>query len=375
MASKRAAELSRTQPGGSRAVSPATGRSETSSTLSQLTTRWTMSDSSSTPDSKASSPQDTPRAQIDFQFLNFSHPSDAKASNARKAVRSHVTKQQHQKEQKLQQERRTKSFQGVGSESDQRPPPRRPHAETFPPNRPTVIDLPVQSSAGGSSASSPDAVSASPSDSPSASPTHQPQRRIDPAELYPEAWHPYIPRIMDSYLSNMALEVHDLEPAEVRELLRARFFPFITTDAAPYHAVMLVATSHYGRSRGAQAHMIDPLQLRGMAIREINRALEDSVRATSDHLIAAVAHLAYFEALCGNRDAFNTHMTGLLRIVSMRGGLPMLGLNGLLERLLLWIDANATHLLGTRLYFDKSAFPTTAVHPRPNARRFAGEVV
>ncbi|KAK5711494.1 hypothetical protein LTR17_018369 [Elasticomyces elasticus] len=354
MENKHAAELLRNQRADSRAVSPATGRSDTSA------------------DSKALPPQDTLRVQTDFPFLNFSHPLDAKASNARKTVRSHVTKQQHQKAQKLQQVRRTKSLQGVASESDQRPP-RRPHAETVLPNPTTVIDLPIHNSAGGSSVSSPDRASASPSNAPAPSPTYQPQQRVNPAELYPEAWHPYIPRIIDSYLSNVALEAHNLDAADIRELLRARFLSFITTDAAPYYAVMLVATSHYERSRGAKAHVIDPLQLRGMAIREINCALRDSVRATSDHLIAAVAHLACFEALCGNRNAFNTHMTGLLRIVSMRGGLPTLGLNGLLERLLLWIDANATHLLGTRLYFDKAAFPTTAVHPRPNARRFAGE--
>ncbi|KAK3614255.1 hypothetical protein LTR56_027373 [Elasticomyces elasticus] len=93
MANKRAGELSKNQPGGSRAVSPATG-SDTSITLSQLTTRWTMFEPpSSKPNSKASSPQDTPRAQIDFPTLNFSHSSDAKTFNARKAVQSHVTKQ------------------------------------------------------------------------------------------------------------------------------------------------------------------------------------------------------------------------------------------------------------------------------------------
>ncbi|TKA55294.1 hypothetical protein B0A55_12882 [Friedmanniomyces simplex] len=359
MANKRAAELSRNQPGGgSRAVSPATSRSEPSSS------------------GKASSPQEAPRSQIDFQFLNFSHPSDAKASNARKAVRSHVTKQQHQKEQKLQQERRAKSFQGVSSDPEQRPPPRRQHAGTFPPERPTTIDLPIlpiQRNAGGSLASSPEALSASSSGSPAASPIHPPERRIDPSELYPEAWHLSIPRIMDAYLSNMAVEVPDLDAAEVQDLLRARFFPFVITDAAPFHAVLLVATTHYRRSRGAPAHAIDPLQLRGMAIREINRALEDPVRATSDQLIAAVAHMACYEALCGDRDIFNTHMTGLLRLVSMRGGLPTLGLEGLLERILLWIDANATHIVGTHLYFDRVAFPTlSAVHPRPDPRRFAG---
>ncbi|KAK0900558.1 hypothetical protein LTR02_009102 [Friedmanniomyces endolithicus] len=170
----------------------------------------------------------------------------------------------------------------------------------------------------------------------------------------------------------MAVEVPDLDAVEVRDLLQTRFFPFAVTDAAPFHAVMLVAT-HYRRSRGTHAHAIDPLQLRGMAIREINQALEDPVRATSDQLIAGVAHMACYEALCGDPDGFNTHMTGLLRLVSMRGGLPALGLDGLLERILLWIDANATHIVGTHLYFNRVAFPTlSAVHPRPDPRRFAG---
>ncbi|KAK0882159.1 hypothetical protein LTR87_004114 [Friedmanniomyces endolithicus] len=376
MANKRAAELSRNQPAGSRAATPVTGRTEPSSTR------------------QAPPPQEAPRSQIDFQFLNFSHPSDAKASNARKAVRSHVTKQQHQKEQKLQQERRAKSLQGTSSEPGQRLPLRRAHAGSFPPERPASIDLPIlpiQRSAGGSLASSPGALSASSSGSPAASPTRPLERRIDPSELYPEAWHSYIPRIMvcpaadfhsrtrtddqaqDAYQSNMAVEVPDLDAVEVRDLLRTRFFPFVVTDAASFHAVLLVATTHYRRQRGAHVHAIDPLQLRGMAIREINQALEDPVRATSDQLIAAVAHMACFEALCGDRDGFNTHMMGLLPLVSMRGGLSALGLDGLLERILLWIDANATHIVGTRLYFTRATVPTIfAVHPRPDPGRFAG---
>lgn len=144
------------------------------------------------------------------------------------------------------------------------------------------------------------------------------------------------------------------------------------TDPAPMHAVMLMAASHYNRVRGSRTYTINLLQLRGMAISEINAALEDSGRATSDQLIAAVAKMACYECLFGDQNIFNTHMTGLMRMVSLRGGLPALGLDGLLERILLWIDSNATHILGRQIYFDKAAFPTTAVHPRPDPRRFAG---
>ena len=173
-------------------------------------------------------------------------------------------------------------------------------------------------------------------------------------------------------MSNLAVDVPDIHSATAQSLLRTQFFPVVMTDAAPLHAVMLLAASHYGRVRGARSHTIDLLQLRGMAIREINAALEDSRRATSDQLITAVAEMASYEALFGDHDIFNTHMTGLMRLVTLRGGLPQLGLNGLLERVLLWIDSNATYIVGRHVYFDKAAFPTNAVHPRPNPQRFTG---
>ena len=133
-----------------------------------------------------------------------------------------------------------------------------------------------------------------------------------------------------------------------------------------------MAASHYGNVHGSRSHTVDLLQLRGMAIREINRALEDTQRGTSDQLIAAVAKMASYEALFGDQQIFNTHMTGLLRMVSLRGGLPALGLGGLLERILLWIDSNAAHITGSHIYFDRAAFPSSARHPQPDPHRFSG---
>jgi hypothetical protein len=167
----------------------------------------------------------------------------------------------------------------------------------------------------------------------------------------------------------MAVDIPDLDAAMTMGLLRARFFPFIMTDPASLHTTMLMAAMHYSRIRGSRSHAIDLLQLKGMAIREINRGLGDPRRATS------VAQMASFEALYGGRDIFNTHMTGLLRMVSLRGGLPALGLDGLLQRILLWIDSNATYALGTNVYFDRAAFATTAVHPRPDPTRFGSRIV
>lgn len=171
----------------------------------------------------------------------------------------------------------------------------------------------------------------------------------------------------------MQVDVPDMDGSDPRGTLRTRYFPFCLTDAAPLHAVMLLSTSQYGHVRGSQSHPIDILQLRGMAISEINTALmEEGPRATSDQLVAAVANMAAYEALFGDRRIFNTHMTGLLRMVSLRGGLPALGLDGLLERIVLWIDANASHITSLHPYFDRQAFPSRAQHPRPDPQRFAG---
>lgn len=170
----------------------------------------------------------------------------------------------------------------------------------------------------------------------------------------------------------MGLDIPGLDEPTVTAILRRRLFPLIMTDAATLHAVLLLAASRYGRRHGPRSHAIDILQLRGMAIREINQALTVPARGTSDQIIMAVAEMATYEALFGSHEIFNTHMTGLTRMVTLRGGLPALGLDGLIERILLWIDVNVAHVNRSRLYFDRVAFPTRETHPRPDPRRFAG---
>jgi len=150
------------------------------------------------PGSKASSPSETPtKAQIDFQFLNFTHPSDAKASGTRKAVRSHVTKQQHQKEHAAAAARRAKTFPRADNEMDEAMIPSR---SATPSTRPMTLELPRRDSPAimrisSTTASSPSAV---PSGSVSPAPL---QGSLDVNDVYPQEWHPYLPRIMVSLSS------------------------------------------------------------------------------------------------------------------------------------------------------------------------------
>lgn len=142
--------------------------------------------------SKPSSPSEQQKSQIDFQFLNFSHPSDAKASRARRTVRSHVTRQQHAREQ----QHRAQSYHGQASEPAQVPESSRRHAVTMPSQRPTTLELPESSRMNFPLALS--LEDSSPSPSPLVSPSYSPGDRVDAADVYPEAWLPHIPRVLVS---------------------------------------------------------------------------------------------------------------------------------------------------------------------------------
>ena len=144
--------------------------------------------------SKASSPTETPKSQIDFQFLNFSHPSDAKGSRARRTVRSHVTRQQHQREHAAAAARRAKTFPQTDAEPDEASSSTA-HSSSIATERPTTLELPRRPHL---AASSTETSASSPSPSPTESPVYRPHRRIDPSDVYPEEWHPYLPHIMVS---------------------------------------------------------------------------------------------------------------------------------------------------------------------------------
>jgi len=141
--------------------------------------------------SKASSPTEQ-KNQTDYQFLNFSHPSEAKDSRARKTARSHVTKQQHQREHAAAAARRAKSFPQPEDQGDpEMAPISRGHAATFPSNRPTLKSPASSRQVTGS----PEAASQSPSTS--NSPTEQ---RSDYLHHYPRQWHPYLDIVIVSTL-------------------------------------------------------------------------------------------------------------------------------------------------------------------------------
>lgn len=149
--------------------------------------------------------------------------------------------------------------------------------------------------------------------------------------------------------------------------LKAHILSFIASDAASFCAGFLFCTAFYSAVYGGHSHNINILELKGMTISAINEALPDAARGLSDQVIFAVAEMAAYEAFFGDVSVSATHLNGLTRMVRLRGGLSSLGVNGILERMLLSLDANVAYFTRTSHRFDDSFSPSMP-HPPPNLR-------
>ncbi|KAM4067205.1 fungal specific transcription factor [Hirsutella rhossiliensis] len=222
--------------------------------------------------------------------------------------------------------------------------------------------------------------------------------RVDPFHAHPGPWRPFIPALTDHYIVHMAVDIAELDEPGHAGLLRTRWFPMVLSDPSTFAVVLLLSAANYvttvSTARGGEpppmatiASIDDdfrgPMQpcpsrrhllhLKQAAIGAINIALSDPGRHLSDEIIGAVAKMASFEAMHGDLTSYHTHMEGLRMMIRMRGGLSCLGLGGLLRRMIVWIDLNASFLLGTNRYFPSQTFAgVSAPEPpdEPNPARF-----
>lgn len=122
---------------------------------------------------------------IDFRFLNFSHPKDAKNATTRRNVRSHVTGVQHARQRQAAAEQAKRSQ----SSSSSRVPPSPNLAGPSSSYQGSYAGSPALSE---TETSSPDEASPISPAATSGSPPNSPLPRLNPLEVYPEEWHPYL---------------------------------------------------------------------------------------------------------------------------------------------------------------------------------------
>jgi hypothetical protein len=151
-------------------------------------------------------------------------------------------------------------------------------------------------------------------------------------------------------------------------LLRTVWFPFIMTSQASFYAAMSFAGATYYSIKNLPPNTANLLSLRHKAITSINDRLLEPNICTDDQTIAGVFCISILESVYGDTSSYNIHMSGLEKMVQMRGGLESPGLRGLLARMAVWLDFNHAKLHGTPLHFGKSAEvgsrPSPFKHPR-----------
>ncbi|KAK4579905.1 hypothetical protein LTR86_000106 [Recurvomyces mirabilis] len=193
----------------------------------------------------------------------------------------------------------------------------------------------------------------------------------DPFWSYPVDHQPELSPLFAHYIQNIAVEIADLDGPNEKGLIRKNWFPTMMQEAAPMYAVLLMSASHYAIVNPRGAALIDLLHLKARTLAEINKTLADPKKGISDAMLAAVVKVAAYEAIFGDSASFTAHMKGLKMMLKMRGGYSTLGLNGLIERMILWIDLNAAHITGLERHLD-GAFETKVTFAAPDPFHFAG---
>lgn len=140
----------------------------------------------------------------------------------------------------------------------------------------------------------------------------------------------------------MAVDIPELDENN-RGSLRSSWFPLVLTERSIFLAIILLASSHQSSVNRA-LNTTNLLRLKQQTLEAINEALQRDQSLTSDALIGSVAKMAAYEAMYGDVDTYLAHMSGLKRMVELRGGLAQLGLSGLLRRMIIWIDINSSFL-------------------------------
>jgi len=144
---------------------------------------------------------------MSFQFVNLTDPSDTKDQKVRRAIRSHVTKQQHQKAEQLAAARRSNSDPQLLGTSSAQTSQGRAHAASYPLSRPSTSDQ-----------KSPVSPTSS-SDASSFSSTSQ-YPMIDVSQVYPAQWLPYLNQILENCkYTTVSLDLASVSKTDVSQIL------------------------------------------------------------------------------------------------------------------------------------------------------------
>ncbi|PBP23843.1 hypothetical protein BUE80_DR005256 [Diplocarpon rosae] len=178
--------------------------------------------------------------------------------------------------------------------------------------------------------------------------------RVDPYQSYPIDWNPNYGPILDFYVTHILIDTPAVSQPGTVFLLRSLWLPFMMTKRTIFYAALAFAGATFHSRLKGPMNAPTLLELRQKAIYSINRNLSDPELCKTDQMIAAVFCLSLLESMHGEAASYQIHMAGLAKMVELRGGLDHIGLDGLIKRMVLWLDYNHAKVHGSALVFDES---------------------
>lgn len=350
------------------------------------------------------------RDESPFKFVNIERPGDATNARVRRQVRSHVSRLQHRQNRERQSHRGGRS-QSIVAEPEAPPSSSIDSSEdgqvtaSTPVNARNTTHSWFRHSTESDSnpdesterqPSSPPTTDLTISSSVLASPTSALEKAFSRGSL---AFRTISLNDPDNVIGRNAAELR-LDLASIMSFYRMiaiiqaqdfdhqfgvvipgvtswkRFYAFVFTDPVMLTTGILLTTRHQFEVLGRDTSGQDGVRIANMErflLQSINEALQDPVRGISDQMLIAVALYAAYEIKHGNGDRYHIHMSGLVQMINLRGGLREIGQQDpYVERLLLWQDANTAKLAGIKGYLCDldCSLSQSSSRPRPNPRMF-----
>lgn len=192
-----------------------------------------------------------------------------------------------------------------------------------------------------------------------------------PASASPIFYLPYLPAVVGNYLDRLAVAFPEIDGPDDKALLAKSWFPMILHSPAVFQITILFSAAHFASHSPNALQTAALLFLKQCALNGLMTLT--STRYSNDETVAAAGKMASYEAIFGSAGDYHVHMKAVERMLALRGGIEKLGLNGLLARLLLFIDTNSAYILNTHLHLEQSMLPRREPMRFLNVERFCGE--
>lgn len=133
---------------------------------------------------------------------------------------------------------------------------------------------------------------------------------FSPVSDLPTYHKPYLPGLMNHYISNLTIPTPEIDGSTTIPLFRGAWIPIVLHDPVIFQVVVLFAATHYATY--ADPSQYDQVDQELLSLKEsalsilIQRVSQDLNSFPSDTVIAAAAKMASYEAIFGTPDAVSS---------------------------------------------------------------------